>query len=212
MSEGSQMADKKIKIYIAGPDVFVRNPKEHGEQLKAVVAMYGIKGVFPMDPVITDLKNGDPESGYRIYKSDLQLVTECDAVVANMSPFRGPSMDTGTVFEMGLAVGQGKPVFGYSEDLSDYSQKVLRYTDLSLKRRDDGTIEDSEGNMVESFGMSDNLMMIGAVMDTIKNGPGGPNESEGWLHAMHGSFEAAVATAQYYFHLKGMIDFVGRKG
>ena len=35
-------------------------------------------------------------------------------VIANMEPFRGPSMDVGTAFEMGYATRADIPIFGYS--------------------------------------------------------------------------------------------------
>ena len=37
------------KIYLAGPDVFLPNAKEHGEVLKDRCLEYGFKGLFPLD-------------------------------------------------------------------------------------------------------------------------------------------------------------------
>jgi nucleoside 2-deoxyribosyltransferase len=36
-----------IRIYLAGPEVFLKNAKEVGEQKKALCRKYGFEGMFP---------------------------------------------------------------------------------------------------------------------------------------------------------------------
>ena len=38
----------------------------------------------------------------------------CDALVANLTPFRGVSADAGTAFEVGFMRALGRPVLGYT--------------------------------------------------------------------------------------------------
>ena len=62
----------------------------------------------------------------RSSRRDRRLIDSCRALLANVTPFRGPSADVGTAWEMGYASGQGKPVVAYSDDLSVYREKVFR--------------------------------------------------------------------------------------
>lgn len=45
---------------------------------------------------------------------------DADAIVANLTPFRGPSADAGTVYELGFMSGRIKPSFGYSNVPGSY--------------------------------------------------------------------------------------------
>ena len=38
----------------------------------------------------------------------------CDLLIANLTPFRGVSMDSGTAFEVGFMRALGRPVLGYT--------------------------------------------------------------------------------------------------
>ena len=49
-----------------------------------------------------------------------------DLVIANMTPFRGPSMDVGTAVELGYSFARGLPVFGYTNIVDDYEARVRR--------------------------------------------------------------------------------------
>ena len=110
------MQDGRPEIYLAGPEVFLEDPWARANELKAICTARGAIGWFPMDNQ-ADVTHPDPsEMAARISRADEELVRRCDAIVANMTAFRGPSMDTGTVFEMGLGKGLGKLVVGWTED------------------------------------------------------------------------------------------------
>ncbi len=146
------------KIYLAGPDIFRPDSKEHGELLKRICEQYGLDGKFPLDNQVdlTGLDSG-PEKGVAIYKADISLIDECDAIIANLTPFRGISADPGTCFELGYAVAQGKPVAIYTSDQTIYKARAEA----------NGYTKDSDGNTLEDFGMVDNLMMIGPTNNTV---------------------------------------------
>jgi nucleoside 2-deoxyribosyltransferase len=130
------------RIYLAGPDVFYPDAIERASKLKEICSRRGLIGIFPLDADL-DLKNLTPiEQGRKIYWANMTLIDTCDAVLANMSPFRGPSMDTGTAYEMGVAGGQGKPVVGYTSSLTTYDTRVPQ-----------------DGLLIERFDMIDNLMV-----------------------------------------------------
>jgi nucleoside 2-deoxyribosyltransferase len=88
------------------------------------------------------------------------MMIEADVIIANLTPFRGPGADAGTVYELGYMAGRGKLCLGYSNDPSSYADRVREFTEV---RSRDGGLVDASGLTVEDFGLSDNLMMIHAL-------------------------------------------------
>ena len=81
----------------------------------------------------------------------------CDVIIANLTPFRGPSADAGTLIEVGWFLGRGKPVFGYSNSARPFAERSRRQT---------AALPDPiPGLMVEGFALPDNLMIPGALLD-----------------------------------------------
>jgi nucleoside 2-deoxyribosyltransferase len=148
-----------MKIYLAGPDVFEPDAIEGGRRLKAMCAEHGAEGLFPMDNEILD--GGDLPG--RIRAANMEMIRQCDAIVANMKPFRGPSMDVGTAYEMGVGAALGKIIVGYSPDPRSYATRMVE--DHEAKVGQDKIIRDLHGLSVEDFGMPlvDNLMMACGV-------------------------------------------------
>ena len=137
-----------LRVYLAGPDVFFPDAVEVGEAKKRVCAEHGFVGVFPLDADFEPLfKLKSPaEQGHKTFDLMVELMDSCDLAVANLTPFRGPSMDVGTAIEMGYMLGCGKPVFGYTNMSTDYAERVQ-----------------PDGFMVEPFGLVDNLMVEGPI-------------------------------------------------
>ena len=133
-------------MYLAGPEVFLPNAVELGEAKKAICRAHGFEGLFPLDDPESRLV-GAADLGAAIFRHCVDAVTRADILVANMTPFRGPSMDVGTAVEMGIMFALGRPVFGYSNAAEDYSARVT-----------------PDGYLVEDFGYADNLMCEGAVL------------------------------------------------
>ena len=57
------------------------------------------------------------------------MMDAADAIIANLTPFRGPGADAGTVYELGYMAGRGKLCLGYSNDPSVYADRVRRFDD-----------------------------------------------------------------------------------
>ena len=153
------LSNEQRVVYLAGPGVFARHPLAHGRALKAVCHRFGLVGLYPMDnkiPASQDVA-GD------IYRANMELLLRCHVVVADMTPFRGVSMDPGTAYEMGVAAGMGKPVIGYTLDSRSYLQRVQSNHDLTKSA--DGSWWDNNDFQVESFSipLADNLMMAKCV-------------------------------------------------
>jgi nucleoside 2-deoxyribosyltransferase len=88
------------------------------------------------------------------------MMIEADAIIANLTPFRGPGADAGTVYELGFMAGRGKLCLGYSNDPSPYADRARNFTTIASH---DGRLVDADGLTVENFGLTDNLMMIHAL-------------------------------------------------
>jgi nucleoside 2-deoxyribosyltransferase len=146
-----------MKVYLAGPDVFLPKPDEMGRRKKELCTQYGLTGLFPLDNAI-DPKARDAST--RIFRSNEDLMKEADAIIANLTPFRGPSADTGTVYELGYMAACGKLCLGYSNDPAPYVDRVKRFG--AVEPCGDHLI-DAEKLTVENFGLADNLMMIHAL-------------------------------------------------
>lgn len=106
-----------LKIYLAGPDVFMAPDKvaAHFEHLKSLCNNFGFQGLSPFDTTLDLSKYKTPQAkGMAIYKGNHQLIEECDVVMANLVPFRGVNVDDGTAFEIGVGAALGKRLYGYT--------------------------------------------------------------------------------------------------
>jgi nucleoside 2-deoxyribosyltransferase len=145
------------KIYLAGPDVFLPDAIDIGRRKSEMCARHGLTGLYPLDNVV-DLAARD--ASLRIFRGNEAMMIEADAIIANLTPFRGPGADAGTVYELGYMAGRGKLCLGYSNEPSSYADRVGEFTEVtSCDRR----LVDAQGLTVEDFGLTDNLMMIHAL-------------------------------------------------
>ncbi len=154
------------RAYLAGPEVFLPNATKIGAAKKAVCTRHGLEGVFPLDGS-TDLSGlSGADRARAVYRACRSLMDGCDLVIANMTPFRGPSADVGTAFEMGYMRGLGRPVFAYSNNSETYAERILaQMGDLHL-RQQGGALVVGDGLAVENFDLADNLMLPCAVLET----------------------------------------------
>jgi nucleoside 2-deoxyribosyltransferase len=146
-----------MKVYLAGPDVFLPDALEVGRAKAAICTRHGLAGLYPLDNTI-DLASDTASRD--IFRGNEAMMDRCDVIIANLTPFRGPGADAGTVYELGYMAGRGKLCLGYSNDPTVYADRARRFTEV---RSDDGWLVDAEGLTVEDFGLSDNLMMIHAL-------------------------------------------------
>ncbi len=159
-------------IYLAGPDVFLKNAAEVFAKKKRICKKYGFIGHAPLDNNI-NLPDDMPlfDRGMKIYFADIAMMDTCDIIVANMTPFQGISMDVGTAYEMGYMRAQGKIIYAYSNHPTPFIDRQCAvfeyYTDT-----DDNILRDTTTKMrCLNTDMSDNLMVIGPVVETTENPP-----------------------------------------
>jgi nucleoside 2-deoxyribosyltransferase len=146
-----------MKVYLAGPDVFLPDALEVGRQKIETCRRHGLIGLYPLDNVV-DRAATDVSLG--IFKANEAMMDRADAIIANLTPFRGPGADAGTVYELGYMAARGKFCLGYSNDPAVYADRVRRFTKVTAQA---GRLTDADGLTVEDFGHNDNLMMIYAL-------------------------------------------------
>jgi nucleoside 2-deoxyribosyltransferase len=145
------------RVYLAGPDVFLHDAVEIGRRKAELCGRHGLIGLYPLDNAI-DIAAQD--ASRQIFSGNEAMMIEADAIIANLTPFRGPGADAGTVYELGYMAGRGKLCLGYSNDPSCYADRVRRFTEVDSR---EGRLIDDSGLTVEDFGLTDNLMMIHAL-------------------------------------------------
>jgi nucleoside 2-deoxyribosyltransferase len=152
----------RARIYLAGPEVFLPDPFAAGRRKVELCDAHGFEGVFPFDP--ERIRDGMTklEAARRISLANEALMGSCDLLIANLTPFRGVSMDSGTAFEVGYMRALGRPVLGYTN------------TTLDLKRRSEmvravGRLAfdvDGPEVAIEDFELAENLMIAIAIVES----------------------------------------------
>ena len=137
------------RIYLAGPTCFLEDSQQLYDDLKARCLALGMVGLSPCDLGVAG--NGTIHDARMIRIRNLELIQSCDAVLADLRPFRGPSADCGTVYECGYASALNKPVVAY------YVWQDITYRDKVLA----GVTQDPAA--IENFGLFDNLMLAAGL-------------------------------------------------
>jgi nucleoside 2-deoxyribosyltransferase len=151
-----------MRVYLAGPEVFLADAAVLAAAKSAICAAHGHVGVFPTDPSPIALDAAEPE-WLRIYRINEAHIRGSDALIANLTPFRGPSADPGTVYELGFMRALGRPVHGYSNSIARFGSRTLAALGRAARRRPDNSWEDDEGMAIEEFDRADNLMLEGGI-------------------------------------------------
>lgn len=153
------------RVYLAGPDVFLANANEIGTRKRVICERHGLIGVFPADEeAASDPSATLPERGLAISRAMERLMRTCDAMIVNLTPFRGPSADVGSAYEMGFMRALGRPVFAYTNDERPYFDRVVGFCGGTVRRRANSWHEDDDGMAIEPFTLRDNLMLEGGVI------------------------------------------------
>jgi nucleoside 2-deoxyribosyltransferase len=145
------------KVYLAGPGVFRHDAATFAAGLKRLCADHRLDPLWPLDNAVA------PDSDRARQAAAIRLANEAmiraaAAVVAEISPFRGPNMDPGTAYEIGFALAQGLPVFAWSDDARSLLARTAGDAEAG-----DRVIYDADMFEIENFGLSENLMIATAV-------------------------------------------------
>jgi nucleoside 2-deoxyribosyltransferase len=153
-----------LRAYLAGPDIFLPEARQWAERKKAVCARHGLIGVSPLDVLPDEPSDWAALPKWRrIALRNERLIRSCDVMIANLTPFRGPSADVGTVYEVAFMRAIGHPVFGYATTASGFTQRTIDFAGRQ-GATSDGLLRDAQGMLIEQFGLFDNLMIEAGIL------------------------------------------------
>jgi nucleoside 2-deoxyribosyltransferase len=178
----------QITAYLAGPDVFLPDAPAHARRKVAICARYAITGRPPLNEDVASLRALPTDAAWRaIFRKDLAMMEACDILIANLTPFRGASADAGTLVELGWFLGRGRPIFGYSNTALSFAERS--------RSQVEAVPDPLPGLAVEGFGLPDNLMIPGAVLQGGRCPMVVPQDGEDRAFDALDVFERCVAVA-----------------
>ena len=146
-----------LTAYLAGPDVFLPDARAHALRKVEICARYGILGRTPLnEDLVQRAEMSDAEFAMAIFHKDMAMMEACDIIIANLTPFRGASADSGTLVEVGWFLGRGRPIFGYSNSATLFADRSRMHVEVLPDPHPD--------LVVQGFGLPDNLMIPSAVL------------------------------------------------
>jgi nucleoside 2-deoxyribosyltransferase len=152
-----------VKVYLAGPEVFLPNARE---QLDKKIALTKAAGLIPVSPgdFVIPKQPTKRQFGHAISEIDEQMMDSADAIIANLTPYHGVSADVGTCYELGYMCAQGKLAYAYTNVAADMRTRTVAHYDGDVFTSADGRLRGTrDGLSVEDVDMIDNLMMQGGV-------------------------------------------------
>ena len=151
-----------VRVYLAGPEVFLPNAREQLDRKIALTRAAGLIPVAPGDLTIPETPT-KREKGHAISQIDEGLMLSADAIIANLTPYRGRNADTGTCYELGFMCALGKAAYGYTNVAADHYERQRQHYAGVLAPGVDGRLRGSDGMLIEAVDMSDNWLMHGGI-------------------------------------------------
>jgi nucleoside 2-deoxyribosyltransferase len=151
-----------LKVYLAGPEVFLANAREQLDRKIALTRAAGLEPIAPGDLSIPPQPT-QRELGRAISAIDESMMDRADAIIANLTPYHGLSADSGTCFELGYMCAQGKIAYGYTNVAADMRTRAIALYGGDVHRDASGRLRGSDGLMIEDVDMADNLMLQGGI-------------------------------------------------
>ncbi|WP_244606431.1 nucleoside 2-deoxyribosyltransferase [Arsenicitalea aurantiaca] len=153
-----------IRVYIAGPEVFLPEGFAQVERKRALCRQYGMEPSARQGDFLK-YEGGDKFTfGTMISRHNEELMDASDIVIANLTPFRGVSADPGTVYELGYMVARGAKAFGYTNTARPYATRVAEdHYGGDTRTAETGRLVGPDGLMIENHEMIDNLMIDGGI-------------------------------------------------
>ncbi len=147
-------------LYLAGPDASYPDAAELIVRKRALCADSGLSSRIAADDVDANAPAGELRAR-AIYAGGLANLRACDALIANLTPWRGPGCDPATAFEVGFASALGKPVLAYmnldDEADADYRSRVEAWVGASPDAQ--GVWRDANDCAVEDLDLPENAML-----------------------------------------------------
>lgn len=147
-------------IYLAGPDPWFPEPEAHDLKKRALCQSAGFRALTPLDNQPMESERSEVMAR-ELYADTAQRLRQADALIANLTPWRGADCEPATAFACGFMAALGKPVFAYmnvaEEAEADYRERVDRA--FGATPDEAGVWRDMEGAEIEDFGLPESLML-----------------------------------------------------
>jgi nucleoside 2-deoxyribosyltransferase len=108
-----------MRIYLAGPLFSQAERIWNRELARLLTEQHGLEVFLPQDFKFEGRYPGKPHYG-SLFRECRDKIGLCDAMVAVLD---GADTDSGTAWEVGFAVGQGRPVIGVRTDFRQLEEK-----------------------------------------------------------------------------------------
>lgn len=159
------------KVYIAGPDIFRVAWPDMARTIMIACETWGFEALLPISanqsldrPGVSGITvPGKTQDAVSVFRSCMDMIRSCDAMVANITPFRGDEPDSGTVFEIATAYALGKPVVAYTLDTRLTHERHAHNGSITTN----GALMCRLGFLVEQFGLSCNVMVAQACSAVV---------------------------------------------
>lgn len=151
-----------LKLYLAGPEVFLPNARDILDAKAALTRAHGFEPICPGDIFIEPAPTRH-EFGLKISAVDEGMMNRADGVIANLTPFRGIAADVGTAFELGYMCAQGKLVAAYTNVTANHYARTSGFYGGEVREGADGRKRGPDGMSLEDFDMIENLMLHGGI-------------------------------------------------
>lgn len=147
-------------VFMAGPDLWFPEGPAIIAQKAAMCREAGFEPVVGTGDDLFETERSEVMAR-EIFARVCQRIRESDALVANLTPFRGPGCDQGVAYAVGFAAALGKPVFAYmnvrSEDEAEARARIEAR--VGAVRDLHGVWRDDEGCEIEDFGLPENILL-----------------------------------------------------
>lgn len=154
------------KVYMAGPDIFRVAWPDMARKIMSACEAWGFEALLPIPanqsldrPGVSGITaSGKTQDAVSVFRSCMDMIRSCDAMVANITPFRGDEPDSGTVFEIATAYALGKPVVAYTLDTRLTHERHIHNGSITTN----GALMCRSGFLVEQFCLPCNVMVAQA--------------------------------------------------
>ncbi|WIY53283.1 nucleoside 2-deoxyribosyltransferase [Devosia sp. YIM 151766] len=151
-----------MKIYLAGPEVFLPNAREILDEKISLTRVHGFTPVAPGDLTVAPSLSGR-EKGLAISAHNEALMLSADVIIANLTPYRGLSADVGTVYELGFMCARGCPAYAFTNVTDGLFERTSAWYGGDVREDAQGQQRGTDGLMLENCGFVDNLMLDGGI-------------------------------------------------
>lgn len=146
------------KVYVAGTWVFENDWLDIAAQIRNLCIQYNLEPIFPAADEGPRPEFPNPWS-YQSYIFNLHIgqLQSSNVIIADINPFQGYGVDSGTAFECGAAYMYGHRMYGYIDSLDPLVSKIPNVV------KDDGKHYDMTGSVVEDYGYPASLRFASSM-------------------------------------------------